>query len=161
MYKFHILRIVHFLLRIFQWGEGLVVLLPHWPAKMQSRATRWLAVLRRRGETVPQTGRYALRVFGDAVGVEFPTKRPAAVSATLMIRREITKHADPAQRRWILSKKLELAAADHSIRRGKRLFRPLVLLQIFASLRYIDLREDAHLFRTDSSLFGISIGPEI
>ena len=37
----------------------------------------WIGALRNRGKTVPHNGRYALRLFGDALGVRFPLGRPA------------------------------------------------------------------------------------
>ena len=41
----------------------------------------WLDALRSRGETVPRNGLYALRWFGEALGIEFPLEHPSICQA--------------------------------------------------------------------------------
>ena len=101
--------------------------------------TRWFAVLKERGDSSPQTGRYELKVFGDALGIEFPVEHPAALAATCSGKRKVTKHAPPAPLDFI--QKLEMATVDPQLQRGLGLFCSIFLAHVYASLRYVDLEE--------------------
>ena len=116
---------------------------------------RWLAELHTRGPTVPRKGRYALGVFGEALGVEFPIGRPAILSCARTIKSKPTRNAPriPVD----FAKLLELSTENKEFPPLKRVFCALTLLQIYASLRYIDTCYVSQLFVTNSAICGVSV----
>ena len=55
---------------------------------------RWISELLKRGPCAPRLGRYALRVFGEALGIDFPINHPAVIAEAKAPRSKPTKH-DP------------------------------------------------------------------
>ena len=106
---------------------------------------RWLAHLALRGSSVPRMGKYALRVFGEALGIEFPIDHPSICAAARTVKTKPTKHAPPVPVEFI--KKLEETTENTEFSQAKRLFCALVLLQIYASLRFADAQQASRCLR--------------
>ena len=119
---------------------------------------RWLSQLSERGPSVPRMGRYALRVFGEALGVEFPIDHPAVIAATRTPKSKPTKHAPPITTEFIVA--LENAVSNEEFPYLKRLFCALALLRIYASLRYADTKQVYQVFVTNTALCGVSVDPK-
>ena len=83
---------------------------------------RWFASLADRGPSVPRAGRYALRVFGEALGADFPLSHPAVIAAARFPKTKPTKRAPPSPLEFI--KSLEYAAVNEELPESKRIFVP-------------------------------------
>ena len=90
---------------------------------------RWLAILSARGPSVPRMGRYALRVFGEAMGVNFPINHPAVVAAARARKSKPTKHAPVVTTEFIAA--LEDATENEEFPNLGKLFCALALLRIY------------------------------
>ena len=117
--------------------------------------TKWMLVLKKRGPSVPPKGRYALKVFAEALNIDFPFNHPAVRAAARTKKITSTRHAPPIPLEFLT--KIELLSADTSQPFGRRLFCALICLQAFASLRYADLVEVGELWESTSAIVGKSI----
>ena len=81
--------------------------------------SKWLEVLRSRGKTVPQLGRYALKVYGEALGVVSPTDHPAVLQAVTIVRNKQSS-APGLETEFVLA--LDAGANDKASPSGKRLY---------------------------------------
>ena len=75
---------------------------------------RWLATPSLRGPTVPRMGRYTLRLFGEALGINRPINHPAVVAATRTRKTKLTRHAPQVATGFISAP--EHATANTAIR---------------------------------------------
>ena len=118
---------------------------------------RWMSELRIRGATVPRAGRYSLRVFGEALGIDFPINHPSILACVRTVKLKPTKHAPPIPIEFI--KKLEIATTNSDFPTLKRVFCSIILLQVYASLRYIDTCYVSQIFLSEkeTSICGVSI----
>lgn len=66
--------------------------------------SKWLTELKKRGTYRPDAGKYALKVFAEALGIEFPCGHPAARAAARTQKVTATKHAPPPTPVWIFTK---------------------------------------------------------
>ena len=97
-------------------------------------------------------------MFGEALEIDFPINHPAAIAATRSGKRKPTKHSPGAPLDFVV--KVEEAVTNEKYQSGEKLFCSLFLLQVFASLRYIDLDEVSSLFLTETAVCGVSIDPK-
>ena len=119
---------------------------------------RWIAALALRGPSAPRMGRYALRVFSEALGINFPIDHPAVAAAARTNRTKPTKQAPMVPTEFI--KDLEYATVNGEYPYLKRLFCALFLLQVYASLRFADTKKVSHIFASKTALCGVSVDPK-
>ena len=98
--------------------------------------TTWLLSLHERGRTVPAAGRYALRVFAEALTLTIPATAPAALSATRSHVIKLAKQAPCFTLKMLLT--FGRIAADKSTPLAIRYFAACVMMMVFASFRFVD-----------------------
>ena len=96
----------------------------------------WLLSLHARGRTVPAAGRYALKVFAEALTLDIPASAPAALSATRSHVIRLAKQAPCFTLKMLLT--FERLAADKTTPIAIRYFAACVMIMVFASFRFID-----------------------
>ena len=116
--------------------------------------TEWLSMLQIRGDSIPGMGRYALRVFGEALGVVFPIDHPAVRGLACRKTRK-TKTAPMLKTEFLFA--LEKLACDKAAEPSDRLYSALFTLLALASLRFGDTKQTAELRSTGSCITGCGI----
>ena len=117
--------------------------------------TLWLDTLLTRGFSVPSHGKYALKVFSEALGIPFPIHHPTVVRAARAKRTKALRQAPMMPLELIL--KLECTAVSNANPSGLRLYCSLFCLMTFASLRFSDLRQVTDLWASDTAICGLSV----
>ena len=115
---------------------------------------QWLISIRSRGITVPRKARYFVKIFGEAMGIDFPVSHPGVIAATRVTRIKPVKHAPMAPMEFI--RKIELLSCDLNACWGLRVACSLVCLMVYASLRYSDTRCIFRIWRSGTALCGES-----
>ena len=116
--------------------------------------TKWLGHLGVLGKTVPGLGRYASKVYGEAIGIVFPTNRPAVLQASA-IRGHQPKSAPCLETDFILA--LDAGANNRESPSGHRLYCAMFTLLALTSLRFGDTRMAQDLWLSETALCGPSI----
>ena len=117
--------------------------------------TDWLSSLQLRGDSIPGMGRYALRVFGEALGVVFPIDHPAIRGIISSRAKHKTKTAPMLKTEFLFA--LEKLACDKAAEPGERLYSALFTLLALASLRFGDKKQTAELRSTGSCITGCGV----
>ena len=128
-------------------GDGASVAVSKWPIHLKSR-----------GQSVPKKGRYALKVFAEALGIISPCEHPGAKAATRVQKTKTDKHAPPIP--FKLLKDVEALCSDPDQPHGSELFASLLCLQVFASLRHADTVHASELCCSETALIGKSINTQ-
>ena len=118
----------------------------------------WFISLQSRGVTVPRKARYLLKVFGEALGIDFPLNHPGVSAATRMKRFKAVKHAPAVPIDFV--RKVEEYAASENQTWGVRLACSLFCLLVLASLRYSDTVKVFNVWKSGSAICGCSIDPK-
>ena len=116
--------------------------------------TKWLDMLGKRGKTVPGLGRYALKVYGEALGIVFPTDHPAVRQATAVVGHK-PKSAPCLETDFLLA--LDAGANNKESPSGHRLYCSIFTFLALTSLRFGDTRMVQDLWVSDTALCGSSI----
>ena len=95
---------------------------------------QWLLSLHGRGRTVSRTAKYCLKVFGEALGLDFQVSHPAAMAAVTSKVVKLTKQAPCIPLETI--KVIERLSHDPRYPSGLRYFAACVILMTLASFRY-------------------------
>ena len=111
--------------------------------------------LEKEGPSVPPKGRYSIKVFAEALGIDIPIEHPSAEDTTRAKQTKKTRRAPPILSKFL--QQIETIAADENVTAGKRLFCSLICLQVFASLRYVDTTQVSGLWLSNAALVGTSI----
>ena len=98
----------------------------------------WLLSLHTRGRSAPAAGRYALRVFAEALALNIPATAPAALSATRSHIVKLAKQAPCFTLHMILT--IERLAADRGYPVSLRYFDACLMFMAFASFRFADTK---------------------
>ena len=117
----------------------------------------WLGLLGRRGQTVPQMGKYCLMVFSEALDVLIPPTHPAVIKAA-KIRKAAPQQAPAAPLGFIFRIGKEARIRENP--EGLRIYCSLTFILAMASLRFADTSEVARLFVSESAVIGVSIDPK-
>ena len=116
---------------------------------------QWLISIKPRGRTAPRKARYFIRIFGAAMGIDFPTSHPGVIAATRSMNTKSVKHAPPIPLDFI--RKVEEYASDPELAWGLRVFCSLICLLVYASLRYADTSSVFKLWKTETAICGLSV----
>ena len=116
---------------------------------------KWLVSLRDRGFSVPNNGRYALKVYAEALGVDIPLWHPGVLAVLRKPRPRALKQAPPMTVDFVIA--LERLAVSSNKPFGLRYYAAMFVLMTLASLRFCDTRDVSALWVTESSVCGISI----
>ena len=98
--------------------------------------TTWLLSLHARGRSVPAAGRYALRVFAEALSLDIPATSPAALAATRSHTVRLARQAPCFTLHMLLT--FGRLAADHGPPHPARYFAACVMMMVFAPFRFAD-----------------------
>ena len=105
-----------------------------------------------RGATIPNFGKYALRVYGEALGVRFPHDHPAVKEAAAQPRGRKVKTDPSIDTEFVIS--LERAAGNRENPGGYRVYCALFALLAFSSLRFADTTQTECVFDSGTALCG-------
>ena len=108
-----------------------------------------------RGTSIPNMGRYSLKVFGESLGVVFPIDHPAVKVAVSIPRGRNVKTAPAVETEFL--KALENHAANRQFPGGQRLYAALFALLGLSSLRFGDTKQVSDLFNSGTALCGIGV----
>ena len=107
------------------------------------------------GVTIPNFGKYALRVYGGALGVRFPLERPAVKEAVSQPRGRRVETAPSIDTEFVIS--LERAAGNRDKPGGYLLYCALFALLAFSSLRFADATQVECVFDSGTALCGSGV----
>ena len=128
--------------------------MPTWGEESLIAVTKRLGFLKKRGRAVPGLGRYALKVYGESLGVVFPADHPAILSAVAVIGHK--PKPDPSlETDFALA--LETGACNKEAPSGLRLYYSLFAMLALTSLRFGDTRMVQALWVSETALCGLSV----
>ena len=116
---------------------------------------KWLCSLATRGFTVPAKGRYALKVYSEALGVDLPLRHPGVLAAIRKPRTRRLRQAPPITVEFVIL--LERVAVSRDTPFGLRYYAAMFVLMTLASLRFCDTRDVADFWTNDTAVCGVSI----
>ena len=117
--------------------------------------TKWLVSLANRGFTVPNKGRYALKVYSEALGVDLPLWHPGVLAVVRKLRPRKVRQAPPLPAEFIMA--LERVAISREEPFGMRYYAAMFVLMTLASLRFCDTRDVSEFCINDSAAHGVSV----
>ena len=120
--------------------------------------TTWLLSLHVRGRTVPSAGRYALRVFAEALSLNIPATAPAALAATRSHTIKLARQAPCFTLHMLLT--FERIAAGRGTSVAVRYFASRITIMVFASFRFIDTQNIRELSFKKTTVVGSCLPPK-
>lgn len=105
-----------------------------------------------RGRTVPASGKHALTVWAEALGIEWPLSHRLITSAVTCETNEEVKQAPAMSLATV--RKLEELSSNKEVCAYKRAFSAAILVMTYASLRFADAQKMRTFDSNDDSTHG-------
>ena len=148
-------RVTKFVREFHEFAEGSDPPTPFHGDECLLTITNWLRSLTSRGPTIPPFGRYSLKVYGEALGVSFPTSHPAVLQAVTPITKRKIKTAPTLCTELAIA--LERRAANKEVLASERLYCALFSLLTLTSLRFGDTQQTSYVSKTKTVLCGAGV----